>query len=239
MSYSGYDAYTPATPGHVFDVVFDPATRDATWTDISYDLGDQPITDVVLSGATGDVYASTDFGVMRLAKGATAWALAAPEMPKVATYGLTLDDCDGLLYAATHGRGAFSLEVPKGTGPACGATPTPTPTPTPTATPTATPTPTPTPDRTKPNLTLRRVKAVRIPKRSTLKGRATDKSGIARVVVRWGDGRRTTLRSGSGRFTVRHRYRRAKLWRITVSATDKAGNKRTKTVRARVRKKKS
>ena len=161
-------------------------------------------------------------------------------LPKVATYGLTLSDCDGLLYAATHGRGAWRLAVPKSTGPACQTgEPTPTPTPTPTVTPT--PTPTPTPDKKKPTLTLSKVKAVRIPKRSTLKGRATDKSGIRRVVIKWGDGRRTTLRnlSKSGRFTVRHRYRKAKLWKIRVTATDKAGNSRTRTVHARVRKRRS
>jgi hypothetical protein len=218
----------------VFDVVYDPATRESTWTDLSHDLGDQPVTDVVLSGS-GDIFASTDFGVLWLAKGATSWQQAAPGLPQVATYGLTLDECGGKLYAATHGRGAYGADLPKGTSGACAAQPEPTATPSPTATATPTATPTPAPDKTKPSLTLRKVKTVRIPKRSKLKGRATDRSGIARVIIRWGDGKRTIRRKG-GRFTVRHRYRRAKRWRIRVTAIDKAGNRRTKTVRARVRK---
>jgi hypothetical protein len=55
---------------HVFDVVFDP-TSTATWTDISYDIGDQPVNDAVLDVATGDI--STDFGVYRLVSGTEAW----------------------------------------------------------------------------------------------------------------------------------------------------------------------
>jgi hypothetical protein len=76
VSYSGYDAYAIAagTPtGHVFDVHYNPATGAATWTNITHDLGDQPITNVEYDGATGDIYASTDFGVVRLAAGSSSW----------------------------------------------------------------------------------------------------------------------------------------------------------------------
>ena len=31
VSFSGYNAYTPTTPGHVFDVTYDPASGTATW----------------------------------------------------------------------------------------------------------------------------------------------------------------------------------------------------------------
>jgi len=34
LSFSGYNAYTPATPGHVFKAVYDPATGTATWTNL-------------------------------------------------------------------------------------------------------------------------------------------------------------------------------------------------------------
>ena len=73
------------------------------------------------------------------------------------------------------------------------------------------------------------------PGRSTLRGRATDKSGIRRVRIRWGDGTSTTPKlSSSGRFTARHRYTKAKRFTIRATATDKAGNSRTRTVHARV-----
>ncbi|HEX6699862.1 MAG TPA: hypothetical protein VF101_03950 [Gaiellaceae bacterium] len=117
ISFSGYNAYTPTTPGHVFDVHFNPGAGTASWTDISYDLGDQPVLDVAFDKATGDVYASTDFGVDRLADGTTTWIPAADGMPPVAVYDLTLvggGKTDRLLYAGTHGRGVYRLELPKG-----------------------------------------------------------------------------------------------------------------------------
>jgi hypothetical protein len=98
----------------VFDFVFDPVAGTATWTDISFDLLDQPINDVVLDVATGDVYASTDFGVDRLAAGSHTWLPASDGLSQAAASGLTLMNAkngDRLLYAATHGRGAWRLRL--------------------------------------------------------------------------------------------------------------------------------
>ena len=124
VSYSGYDAYAVAagTPtGHVFDVHYNPATHSATWTNISYDLGDQPITNVQLDSATGDLYVGTDFGVWELAHGTTSYAPASGGLPTVAVYGLTLAGGkkagDRVLYAATHGRGVWRLQLPDVKGP--------------------------------------------------------------------------------------------------------------------------
>jgi hypothetical protein len=115
VSFSGYNSSTPTTPGHVFDVVFDPATGTATWKDISYDLGDMPVSDTAYDAVTGDVYASTDFGVYRLAAGTTTWTVPAEGLPRVAVYSLTLADGEKfgqrLLWAATHGRSAYRLEI--------------------------------------------------------------------------------------------------------------------------------
>jgi hypothetical protein len=112
ISYSGFNVATPATPGHVFEVVYDPNTGTSTWTDRSYDLTDLPIDDVVRDDNTGDLYASTDFGVVMLASGTTSWTLAAPGMPNVEVAGLTIVPSARKLYAATHGLGAWSLNLP-------------------------------------------------------------------------------------------------------------------------------
>jgi hypothetical protein len=112
ISYSGYDSNTPATPGHVFEVVFDPSSGTATWTDLSYDFGDLPVTDIAYDDVTGDVYASSDFGVMRLASGTSSWTLAAPGMPNVEVPGLTIVPGERKLYAATHGLSAWLLNLP-------------------------------------------------------------------------------------------------------------------------------
>jgi len=110
VSFSGYNAYTPTTPGHVFEVRFNGTT--ATWTDLSFDLGDQPITAIALDARSGDLYAGTDFGVTRLRKGSTSWSpSSAGGLPPVAVYGLTIDPKSTVLYAATHGRGIWKLDL--------------------------------------------------------------------------------------------------------------------------------
>jgi hypothetical protein len=112
VSFSGYNAYTPTTPGHVFDVTFDIKTGTATWVNLSYDLGDQPITGIALDSNTGDLYASTDFGVIELPNGSTSWVSAGSGLPPVAVYGLTISSQAHVLYAATHGRSAYRLSLP-------------------------------------------------------------------------------------------------------------------------------
>jgi hypothetical protein len=118
LSYSGFSANTPATPGHVFEVVYNPGAGTATWTSLDGSggnaLGDLPITDVVRDDVTGDLYVSSDFGVMREVEGgATAWVLAATGMPKVEVAGLTIIPSERKLYAATHGLSAWSLNLPR------------------------------------------------------------------------------------------------------------------------------
>ncbi len=110
ISYSGYNINTPTTPGHVFEVTRTGAT--ATWTDRTYDLADLPVTDLVRDDLTGDLYAATDFGVMKLAAGATSWTVAAAGMPMVEVAGLTIVPGARVLYAASHGLGAWQLDLP-------------------------------------------------------------------------------------------------------------------------------
>jgi hypothetical protein len=111
ISYSGYNAYDPTQPGHVFEVTYDPSGHKATWTDRSYDIGDQPVTDIALDSQTDNLFISTDFGVFVRLSGNTSWQPAANGLPPVATYGLTIDSNAGVLYAATHGRGAWRLSL--------------------------------------------------------------------------------------------------------------------------------
>ena len=113
ISFSGYNAYTPTTPGHVFEATYNPTTAATTWSNLSYNLGDLPITGLARDNVTGDLYASTDFGVAMLAAGGSTWVPAAGSLPPVAVYGLTIDSNARVLYAATHGRGAWKLDLSK------------------------------------------------------------------------------------------------------------------------------
>ena len=115
VSFSGYDAYTPTTPGHVFEVLVNPVSGAATWTDRSAGLGDQPVTGVAFDARTGWLYAATDFGVAVLPRNAASWLTsAAGKLPPVAVYGLTIDSGSRVLYAATHGRGVWRLDLSDG-----------------------------------------------------------------------------------------------------------------------------
>ncbi len=110
ISYSGYNVTTPTTPGHVFSVTYNPGAGTATWTDLSYDLQDLPITDLVADSVTGDLYAANDFGVLKLASGDTHW-VATPGLPPVEVAGINIDANAGILVAATHGLGAWKLQL--------------------------------------------------------------------------------------------------------------------------------
>jgi hypothetical protein len=111
ISYSGFGANTPGNPQHIVEVTYNPATGTSTWVDRSYNFGDQAVTDLVRDDETGDLYASSDFGVMRLAAGTTSWTLAAPGMPAVEVAGLTIVPSARVLYAASHGLSAWKLDL--------------------------------------------------------------------------------------------------------------------------------
>jgi hypothetical protein len=113
ISYSGFSASTPTTPGHVFEVKYDLVAGTATWKDLSFDLADIPITGLVRDGHTHDLFAASDFGVYRLIPAEKHWRLAAPGMPNVEVAGLTIVEKDRKLYAASHGQGAWLLVLPE------------------------------------------------------------------------------------------------------------------------------
>ena len=231
----------------------------------------------------------TDFGVLRRPRGSSVWVQAAPGLPQVSVYGLTLAQSAHVLYAATHGRSAyairlrsrptvsisgpselrvgepatytasgraydgsavtFSWQLPGKPATASGATASFTPNHAGAGVVRVTATDSTglsgsaqksvtiaaRGDHTRPKLSLRKVKAVHRPRRSTIKGRATDASGIARVTVRFGDGKSKRVHpSKSGRFTVRHRYGKAGRFKVAVTAVDGAGNAKTTHRTARV-----
>ena len=112
VSYSGFNAITPATPGHVFRVVYNPATGTASFTSLDFDLGDLPINTVAYDDVRGDLYAGTDFGPLVLRAGATVWQLAGVGFPEALMVDLEIVPEQRILVAATHGLGIFWLRLP-------------------------------------------------------------------------------------------------------------------------------
>jgi hypothetical protein len=111
VSYSGFNALTPDTPGHIFRVVVDPATGHATFTSLDHDLGDLPINTIAYDHLRGDMYAATDFGPLVLKQATTEWAAAGAGFPEVVMVDLKIVPERGVLVAATHGLGIFALKI--------------------------------------------------------------------------------------------------------------------------------
>jgi hypothetical protein len=129
VSYNGYNVTTPSTPGHVFQVDVAANGATATFTDLQVEAGlgtfpsvgsDLPVTDVVRDDATGQLYASTDFGVLRGTGAPGAWAIAGSGLPRVEVSSLTIvpgrngcvSNCARSIFAATHGRSIWVMRLP-------------------------------------------------------------------------------------------------------------------------------
>lgn len=112
ISYTGYNLNTKRFPGHVFSARYHPRSNTATFRNISRGIGDQPVDDLAYDPVRRDLYAATDFGVLRLPNGAASWERAAPDLPIATVFGVTISPQRRELYAATNGRGVYTLRLP-------------------------------------------------------------------------------------------------------------------------------
>jgi hypothetical protein len=118
ITYSGFNAKTPATPGHVFEIRFTPASgaAPAAASFASLDghkingYGDIPASSIIVSNS-GTIYVGNDFGVVQKQKNSSVWHLTAAGLPNVTVSDLVHVPERGVLYAATHGQGVWQLKV--------------------------------------------------------------------------------------------------------------------------------
>jgi len=113
ISYSGFNALTPGTPGHIFRAVYNPGTQLASFVSADYDIGDIPINTIAFDDVRGDLYAGTDFGPLRLRKDMTHWEGAGSGFPEALMVDLEILPDARILVAATHGVGIYYLALPK------------------------------------------------------------------------------------------------------------------------------
>jgi photosystem II stability/assembly factor-like uncharacterized protein len=100
----------PGNIGHVFRT----SIGATAWTDISPNL-DVPFNAIALDGTDNPtaIYAGTDFGVIRSVDGGASWSVLDDiHFPRVPVFDLVLRN--GILRAATYGRGAFEFIRPQG-----------------------------------------------------------------------------------------------------------------------------
>jgi hypothetical protein len=132
VTYSGYNAVTPATPGHVFSV-----TESGTFTNLNVESGtsafptpgndgDLPVSDIVRDDKSGTLFVSTDFGVLEGSKDGTKGWRVSKGMPRFEVMHLEIEPsarvatcvgvdskkgCPDVIYAATHSQGIWVMDL--------------------------------------------------------------------------------------------------------------------------------
>jgi len=109
IAFSGFSGFNGDTLGHVFRT----GDRGETWTDISANLPNLPVNDLLLDpDMPSTLYAATDRGVYRTVDGGARWSLMGAGLPNAPVESLAIHRASRLLRAATFGRGAWDLGIP-------------------------------------------------------------------------------------------------------------------------------
>jgi hypothetical protein len=90
--------------------VFLSGNAGANWVNISYNLPNIPILCLAIDNSD-NVYAGTDFGVYVKLNGANVWYLFSNKLPRTRVNDLMINRANGILYAATYGRGVWHTNV--------------------------------------------------------------------------------------------------------------------------------
>jgi sugar lactone lactonase YvrE len=109
---NGFSRRFSEGPGAGIGHVFESKDSGATWTDITSNMPDIPVNDVI-SLSNGGLVVATDLGVVYRASGSTTWTRLGSKLPTTTVMDLTVGP-DGNIYAATHGRGIWRIAVPGG-----------------------------------------------------------------------------------------------------------------------------
>jgi photosystem II stability/assembly factor-like uncharacterized protein len=110
LSLSGYSRQWMIGPddpgvGHVFETT----DGGSTWSDVSGNLPDEPMSDIAYEG--GNLVVGADDGVFVSFDNGATWSRLGTNLPNVVVDQLTVDP-NGTLVAATHGRGIWTIPAP-------------------------------------------------------------------------------------------------------------------------------
>lgn len=112
ITFSGFDAGTPATPGHVFRGVSADGSATWMWTGVTANLPDIPANAIeLLPSAPTTLFVGTDAGVFRTTNSGASWTTFGAGLPSVIVSDLAMDDSGTLLRAATYGRGMWQIRL--------------------------------------------------------------------------------------------------------------------------------
>ena len=90
--------------------IFLSANAGADWVNITYNLPILPVLSLAVDN-NDNVYAGTDYGVYVKLNSAGTWYFYANKLPRTSINDLMINRTNGLLYAATYGRGIWRTNV--------------------------------------------------------------------------------------------------------------------------------
>lgn len=114
-SFSGFSGCSSGCDG--LGHIFETRNGGANWASITGNLPDIPVNALVVDPAVLNLmYAATDTGVFfstSTGSPVTTWTPLVTGLPNVSVLGLTLDEATRTLWAGTHGRSMWALQLPQ------------------------------------------------------------------------------------------------------------------------------
>ena len=104
-----YATFSGFRAGVAVPYVLKTSDGGTTWANVSGNLPEAPVNDIVVVGST--LYVASDVGVFSSRNGGRKWRAAGPNLPNVPVTDLEYRAASNTLYAATFGRGMYTLRL--------------------------------------------------------------------------------------------------------------------------------
>ena len=106
-----YVAFSGYRYGENIGHIYYTADLGTTWMDITGDLPDIPINDLIVTPENNDLYVATDVGVFYSINQGENWEVLGTELPNVVITDISYHEPTNMLVAASYGRGLFSVDL--------------------------------------------------------------------------------------------------------------------------------
>jgi hypothetical protein len=110
IGFNGFSRRWTEGPGVGIGHIWKTTDAGETWTDVSGNFPDVPVNDIVLRGP-GRLIVATDLATLISTDGGAHWSRFGTNLPITTVMDLTVGP-DSRIYAATHGRGIWSISAP-------------------------------------------------------------------------------------------------------------------------------
>lgn len=109
VGFNGFSRTWTEGPGAGIGHIWKTSDAGATWTNVSGNFPDVPVDDIVIRA--GKLIVATDLGTLISTDGGAHWSRLGNALPLTTVMDIHVGP-DGRLYAATHGRGIWSITAP-------------------------------------------------------------------------------------------------------------------------------